>query len=150
MDNIRNKLNKNVMGAAGEHFVTAELLRRGFVAATLYSCAKDYDILAYHPKTETNLKIQIKTSQEKSTSWKIGKKPPIFDDNTFYIFVTLVDLESPIYYIVPSKIVHERAEARHNTPKKNGLSRSDERKFIIEKNEVNDFKNNWQMLVKKN
>lgn len=117
------KLNNNVAGTAGEYYVTAEMLRRGFIAATLYSCAKDYDILAYYPKTDKSLKIQVKTSQDKSLKWQIGNHEPVCDDNMFFVFVTLIDLENPVYYIVPSKLVYDRVEERHNTLRKDGKPR---------------------------
>lgn len=83
----KKKLNNNVAGTAGEYYVTAEMLRRGFIAATLYSCAKDYDILAYYPKTDKSLKIQVKTSQDKSLKWQIGNHEPVCDDNMFFEYI---------------------------------------------------------------
>lgn len=146
----KNKLLTAVAGAAGEHFVTAELLRRNYSAAMLYGNAKEYDILAIDQSMDCaeqrQLAIQVKTSQERTTSWKIGKREPYYDKNTFYIFVTLADFESPVYYIVPSKLVHDRAEARHSTPTHSGKTRSDDRKFILDKSELDTFRNKWENL----
>ena len=142
-----SKLSTSPAGSAGEYYVLAELLRRGYVASTLYGGAKDYDILAYHPESKKHLKIQVKTSQSKALSWKLGDHEPAFDQETFYVFVTLLDLDAPTYYIFDSETVSVRAERRHNTPTNKGTPRSSGRKFIMEKSEISLHKNAWDILL---
>lgn len=141
-----NRLKTNPAGAAGESYVLAELLRRGYIASTLYNCAKDYDLLAYHPDKDKYLKIQVKTSQSKSKIWKLGDKPPYYDNETFYVFVTMVGEEMPEYYIVDSKKVYEVAEKRHNIPTRSGTARTSGRKFKFEKDEEKQYKD-WNILL---
>lgn len=142
-----HKTNNNAAGAAGEYYVLAELLRRGYIASILYECAEDYDILAYHPDNKKHLKIQVKTGQQKSLSWTLGNSAPGYDQETYYVFVTLLDNESPQYYIVHSETVHYRAEKRHNTLTESGMPRTNRRKFILEKEEALRYKDNWNMLL---
>lgn len=144
---MSNKLNRNVSGAAGEHYVVAELLRRGFFADVLYSCAKDYDILAFNPEKNKSFRIQVKVNQSNQKKWQIGKHEPIYDNNMFFVFINLVELESPVFYVVPSKIVHDKVENRHQSPKKNGGKRSDIRKFVFEEDEYKKYENNWEILL---
>lgn len=143
-----NKLNRNAAGAAGESYVLAELLRRGYIASTLYECAENYDILAYYPEKNKHLKIQVKTSQQKGLCWTLGNAAPSYDNNTFYVFVTLFGTEPPQYYIVHSETVHYRVERRHSSPTKSGNPRTDSRrKFKIEKEEIARFKDKWNLLI---
>lgn len=142
-----NRLKTNLAGAAGESYVLAELLRRKYVASTLYNCAKDYDLLAYHPKLNKHLKIQVKTSQSKRLEWKLGERPPYYDADTFYVFVTMVEEKMPEYYIVDSKTVYDVAEARHNTPTRDGEERSNGRKFIFQKGEEKNYQD-WSILLR--
>lgn len=144
---MSNKLNRNVSGAAGEHYVVAELLRRGFFADVLYSCAKDYDILAFNPEKNKSFRIQVKANQSNQKKWQIGKHEPIYDNNMFFVFINLVELESPVFYVVPSKIVHDKVENRHQSPKENGGKRSDIRKFVFEEDEYKKYENNWEILL---
>lgn len=143
----QNSINKNAAGAAGEYYVLAELLRRNYIASMLYECAENYDILAYHLNNKKHLKIQVKTSQQKSLSWTLGDSAPGYDNDTFYVFVTLVDKEPPQYYIVHSETVHYKSEERHNTPTKSGMQRTNRRKFVLKKEEVSKYKDNWDMML---
>lgn len=145
---MSKKLNRNVSGAIGEHYVIAELLRRGFLADILYSCAKDYDILAFNPEKNKSFRIQVKANQTKQKNWQIGKHEPVYDDNMFFVFINLVELESPVFYVVPSKIVHDKVENRHKSPKEDGGERSKIRKFKFEKDEYKYYENNWEILLK--
>lgn len=70
-------------------------------------------------------------------------------DNIVYIFVSLNELETPEYHIVPSKIVAERIKKEHrewlNTLGRNGQKHNDNpmRKF----NDKEDkYLNNWKFM----
>lgn len=100
-------MNYNIStGNCGEYFVAAELERRGFTAAVPMSNTKDFDILAINRETNKQIAIQVKTTRFKKKSWTLSKKnEEIVDDNVFYFFVALNELENPEYHIVPSYIV---------------------------------------------
>ena len=151
-NNKKDTLLTAVSGAAGEHYVTAELLRRYYSAAMLYSNSKEFDILAIDQLPGDTygrqLAIQVKTSQKKGLTWQLGEREPYYSENAYYVFVTILDDAQPEYYIVPSRIVHDRAEERHNTPTRNGNTRSDNRKFVLKEAEREQFHNKWENLRK--
>ena len=100
------------------------------------SNTKDFDILAISRETYKQYAIQVKTTSSKSKTWTLTKKSEnLVGDNIIYVFVTLNDLESPEYHIVPSKVVSERIKNDHqewlNTPGRKGQPHNDNniRKF---------------------
>ncbi len=137
-------------GNSGEYFVAGELERRGFTCAVPMSNTKDFDILAINRETLNQYAIQVKTTSYKSKEWTLGQKnEDLVGDNIVYVFVSLNELETPEYHIVPSKIVAERIKKEHsewlNTPGKNGQKHNDNpmRKF----NDKEDkYLNNWAFM----
>ncbi len=144
-------MNNNIsIGNCGEYFVAAELERRGFTAAVPMSNTKDFDILAINRETNKQIAIQVKTTRFKQKSWTLSKKnEDITDDNVFYFFVSLNELENPEYHIVPSCEVAESIRQSHqqwlDTPGKKGQKHNDNpmRKF----EDVEDkYLDNWECL----
>lgn len=124
-----NDTNVNT-GNSGEYFVAGELERRGFTVAVPMSNVKDFDILAIHRDTHEQYAIQVKTTGYKQKRWTLSKKNEnLIGDNIFYVFVSLNELDTPEYHIVPSKIVANTIKKFHSnwlaTPGKNGKSHND-------------------------
>ncbi len=124
-----NETNVNT-GNAGEYFVAGELERRGFIAAVPMSNVKDFDILAIHRCTYRQLAIQVKTTGYKQKKWTLSPKcETLVGEHIVYIFVSLNELDTPEYHIVPSEIVAERVAADHKkwlaTPGRNGQPHKD-------------------------
>jgi len=88
-------------GMAGEHFVTGELLRRGWLAAMVYGNSPRLDILA--SKADRTIQIQVKTRTAGSKG-DTALAQDKFAPNIYYIIVDLMP-ESANYYIVPGKIL---------------------------------------------
>lgn len=138
------------IGNSGEYFVAGELERHGFTVAVPMSNVKDFDILAIDRRTYKQFAIQVKTTGYKSKDWTLSvKNEDIIGDNIFYIFVSLNELDSPEYHIVPSHIVANTIKDSHQnwlkTLGKNGQKHNDNpmRKF----NDKNDtYLNNWDIL----
>lgn len=138
------------IGNSGEYFVAGELERRGFTVAIPMSNTKDIDILIINQKNFTQYAIQVKTTHSKKKEWTLGtKNETLVNNNLFYIFVSLNDLEQPEYHIVPSKIVANEIIQTHrkwlNTLGKKGQRHKDNniRKF----NDFNDkYLNKWELL----
>lgn len=92
-------------GRAGEHFVAAELNRRGAYAVTFAGNMPRIDILASNFDQTRTISIQVKT--RRSGTWHAsindGKKRKSSSNETnFWIFVDLEkENASPAYYIVP-------------------------------------------------
>ena len=146
-------MNKNMnsinIGNSGEYFVAAELERRGFTVGVPMSNVKDYDLLCVN-KEGKHFALQVKTTLEGNNKWLLSKKcENIIDDNVFYIFVHLHKLDTPSYYIVPSKYVAETIYKSHrdwlNNPGKNGNAHKDNNlRTITFDNDL--FLNKWDYL----
>lgn len=117
-------------GNAGEYFVAGELERHGFTVAVPMPNVKDFDILAINRTTYEQFAIQVKTTGYKQKKWTLSKKNETLEgDHVIYFFVSLNELETPEYHIVPSKIVAETVRKSHqewlNTPGKHGQAHND-------------------------
>ena len=137
-------------GNAGEYFVAGELERRGFTCAVPMSGTKDFDILVINRTTNNQYAIQVKTTIYKHKEWTLGiKNENLIDDNIFYVFVSLNELDVPEYHIVPSNVVAQSIKESHqawlNTPGRKGQQHNDNpvRKFS-DKND--EYLNRWDLL----
>lgn len=140
------------IGNAGEYFVAGELERHGFTAAIPMSNVKDFDILAIHRTTFQQYAIQVKTTGYKSKNWVLSQKAEKLEGkNIIYFFVSLNELDTPEYHIVPSSIVASTIREEHqkwlNTPGKNGQLHHDNniRKF---RDPDDHFLDRWDFLTK--
>ena len=114
------------------------------------SNTKDFDILIINRKNNNQYAIQVKTTLYKKKRWTLHKKNEnLIGDNIFYVFVTLNELETPEYHIVPSQIVASTIRESHlnwlNTPNRLGGKHIDNpiRTFT----DVEDkFLNKWDLL----
>ena len=121
-------------GVAGEHFVAAELARRGFLVTLTRGNAPGVDILAYWPPTQRTVACQVKASdgrRKKTGGWILTPKDEdakLIRSN-FFVFVHMPgDLGAPQYSVVPSAtvaaIIRADFEAWVSSPGKNGRKRS--------------------------
>ena len=122
--------NKVSIGNAGEYFVAGELERRGFTVAVPMSNVKDFDILAINRSSYKQYAIQVKTTNKKRKEWPLTKKnETLKGDNIVYIFVSLNEMNSPEYHIVPSSVVADTITRGHktwlDTPGKEGQPHKD-------------------------
>ena len=147
-----NETNVNI-GNSGEYFVAGELERRGFTVAVPMSNVKDFDILAINRETHEQFAIQVKTTGYKQKKWVLSKNnEELRGNNIFYVFVSLNELETPEYHIVPSKVVADTIKASHqawlNTPGKKGQQHKDTsiRAFT---DEGDTYLNKWELLKTK-
>lgn len=144
-----NETNVNI-GNAGEYFVAGELERRGFTVAVPMSNVKDFDILAIDRETHKQIAIQVKTTGYKQKKWTLSKKNEnLIGDDIFYIFVSLNELDTPEYHIVPSKIVANTIKESHNkwleTPGKKGQKHNNTNIRVFLDNE-DLFFDKWDLL----
>jgi len=139
-----------LVGAAGVHFVVAELSRRGWVALPTIRNTKGIDVLA--SKEGLVVEIQVKSSAH-WRSWILGESAQTLDrKNLFYVFVNLNENEAPEYFIVPSAIVAEYL----NRTDKQGLEAGCRELGMIElpnaygpelKREIEKYKDKWALLA---
>jgi hypothetical protein len=130
-----------LLGAAGEHYIMCQLLRRGLIAALAPAGAPNSDIIITDVVAEKLCAIQVKTRSAKGSDggWHMGKKhESIVSPNLLYTFLdfgkTLVD--PPTCYVVPSSKVASAVRESHAlwlaTPGKQGQRRKDSnmRRFL--------------------
>lgn len=138
------------IGNAGEYFVAGELERHGFTVGVPMSNVKDFDILAIHRKSYKQIAIQVKTTWYRQKRWALSKKAEEFvHDNTFYVFVSLNELDMPEYHIVPSSIVAETVSKEHKewlgTTGKKGQKHNDT-SIRVFRDKEDIYLNRWGLL----
>jgi predicted AAA+ superfamily ATPase len=121
-------------GLAGEYFVAAELLRRGFSVGITMGNAKAIDILA--EKDGNQFIIQVKAIfKKKNVGWPIMKDR--VNQNIFYVFVNLNGdaMAQPDYYIATGVEAFNKVK-QYKT------------RGIIDLSSLNndDFKNRWDKI----
>ena len=144
-------MNNINIGNAGEYFVAGELERRGFTVGVPMSNVKDYDLLCAN-RDGKQFALQVKTTADGRNKWILAQKNEnIINENVFYVFVHLHQLDSPTYFIVPSKVVAETISTGHrnwlNMPSKNGDPHKDSNIRTIEFDD-DTYLNKWEYLNK--
>lgn len=100
------KLNPTQVGRAAEHYVVAEIHRRGGYAACFGGNMPEIDVLASNTDQSRRVTIQVKAKyggRDWQTTTRRGKpREPEAEGDTFRFWV-LVDLrpELPLYYVMP-------------------------------------------------
>jgi len=141
-------------GQAGEHFVAAELNRRGAYAVTFAGNMPKIDILASnHDRTRT-VSIQVKTRRTGTWHASIddGRKCKTTSMEThFWVFVDIENVTAPpTYYIVPLWWIQNNIYENHNTYlAKHGGSRAknpNSKHHGIDSKRIVQWKERWNIL----
>src|SRR5262249_51384848 len=109
--------NPQQVARAGEHFVAAELHRRGAYAVPFAGNMPEIDILASDVNQVRTVAIQVKT--KRVGAWQTSLREwtsrlPEVAATRFWVFVDLNGSEaSPDYFIVPEKWIQEDIERAH-------------------------------------
>ena len=146
---MSNKTNVSI-GNSGEYFVAGELERRGYTVALPMSNVKDFDILAINRETHEQIAIQVKTTGYTQKKWTLSKKnEELKGDKIFYVFVSLNELDTPEYHIVPSKVVADTIKTYHknwlDTPGKKGKKHNDTNiRVFTDKDDI--YLEKWELL----
>jgi hypothetical protein len=123
-----------LLGAAGEHFVMSELLRRGFIAALAPQGVPNSDIVVTNLTGNKLCTIQVKSRRDIGSDGGWHMKPKHADligDRLFYCFVDFgASIDAPpVVYVLPSKIVARAIGDAHvswlSTPGPRGQRRND-------------------------
>jgi hypothetical protein len=131
----------SLLGAAGEHFVMCQLLRRGFIAALAPVGVPNCDIVVTDDIGEKLCAIQVKTRRDLGSDggWHMGKKhEQLRSALLFYCFVDFGKAPEavPVAFVVPAGVVGETLEQTHQAwlaqPGKSGKARNDSdfRRFL--------------------
>ena len=129
------KVSSVILGAAGEYYVMAELLRRGLIAAKAPEGVPNFDIVITDIDGQRLAAIQVKTRRDFKSGdkgWHMkAKHEDLIADRMFYVFVDVgVDESSPVsFFVVPSKVVAKACKLSHAiwlaTPNTKGASHKD-------------------------
>lgn len=151
-----------LIGNAGEHYVMAELLKRGIIAALAPRNSPAFDILATNPKK--TVRIRVKTKSAEYTDWQyvIKKDGSIFrylqQEGDFTVLVNLSkDIKDMEFFILPTlllnKWLEEDFERWFSSPPKRGKPHAADnpKRHLIYghfKEELSKYRNNWDILWK--
>ena len=96
-----------LIGNAGEHYVMAELLKQGIIAALTPRNATAFDILATNGKYDAKIRVKTKSEQYDHWMWNAKQDGQIFRQlsrqRDFVVMVELKNkLERPNFWIVPT------------------------------------------------
>src|SRR4051812_5921590 len=100
----------SLLGAAGEHYVISQLLRRGFIAALAPVGVPTADITVTDDIGERASAIQVKTRREIGSDggWHMKTKHEgLRGLSLFYVFISFPadDQKLPDEFVVPSAVV---------------------------------------------
>jgi hypothetical protein len=108
----------SLLGAAGEHFVMCELLRRGFIAALAPAGVPNCDIVVTDDIGDRLFAIQVKTRRALGSDggWHMGKKhESLVSPTLFYCFLDFGKSpdDHPLSFVVPAAVVAETLAVSH-------------------------------------
>jgi hypothetical protein len=108
------KAGKGVLvGSAGEYFVMAELLRKGWIAGLTPRGAPDFDIIATKNGRTIHVRVKTKTEDSKLFRWNLRKDDRVFRsptrENDFCVLVDMAGV-SPEYYVIPTQRVESELQ----------------------------------------
>lgn len=123
------RIDSRMMGAAGEHYVMAELLRRGFIAALAPAGAPNMDIIVSDRFGASLAAIQVKTTgRGDANDWMFSERHEgIRSDRLFYALVNFgaTFSSTPQVFVLPASLVADACETSHriwlSIPKKTKL-----------------------------
>lgn len=146
--------NSTILGAAGEHFVMCQLLRRNMVAALAPTGVPNADIVVTDDLGDRLCAVQVKVRRDIGSDggWHMGQKhETLTSPNLFYCFVdfgkSLID--PPKTWVVPSRIVSQFLHEVHQhwlaTPGAKGQQRNDStfRRFMPAYESLPAYKYGW-------
>ena len=141
---------------AGEHFVVAELNKRGAFAVTFTSNMPKIDLIACNEGQSRTIHIQVKAKRGGNTwhsSIVHGKRitaPPV-DETDFWVFVDLGDLNvSPRYWVVPDWWIRDDIYRTHQAYlDRHGGTRPgnpDSKHHSINESRLTEWQGRWDVL----
>jgi hypothetical protein len=149
-----NGPNSTILGAAGEHYVMCQLLRRNMIAALAPAGVPNADIVVTDKLGDRLCAVQVKVRRDIGSDggWHMGQKhEEIRSPNLFYCFVDFGKFltDAPKVWIVPSEIVAKFVQATHqdwlSTPGAKGQIRNDSsfRRFMPAYEPLADYRAGW-------
>jgi hypothetical protein len=149
-----SKPNPQQVARAGEHFVAAELHRRGAYAVPFAGNMPEIDILASDVSQSRTVAIQVKT--KRSGAWQTTlrewtSRVPEVAETRFWVFVDLHGSEAqPDYFIVPEKWIQDDIQRAHGEYlKRHGGQRArtpTSKHHAIRPSRIEEWRDRWDLL----
>lgn len=158
MSERRRQGQGTLVGNAGEYFVVAELLRRGWIAALAPRNAPAFDVLATHGGRTVRIRVKTR-SEARADKWQWNAKADgtIFpelgeSDDDFTVLVTLPEdpKQRPAYYVLPTASVDSRLRWRQAEFEKRGGSPANRHRCVILTHDADwlaDWEDAWDRLA---
>lgn len=139
---MTNKGRAQLTGASGEHFVVAELNKRGVHAVPFAGNIPDIDAIAVPSEGRTIL-IQVKT--QRGAGWAISGKERSKEPNPAIVWALVKSLEGtqPQYWMVPDETMRALLQADYA---KNPASFKKADFHKIGERALADWKDRWELL----
>lgn len=159
----------SLTGAAGEHFVMSELLRRGMIAALAPAGVPNCNIVVTNDIGDRLCAVQVKTRRGVGSDkgWHMSKKhEALISPKLFYCFVDFAmgSGSPPFTYVVPAPVVAKALAECHQAwldqPGKKGQQRKDGdmRRFLPDNSHLafgkyeagwlEEYREAWHLLEK--
>jgi hypothetical protein len=149
-----------LIGNAGEYFVTAELLKRGVIAALAPRNAPAFDILATNPEKTVRIRVKTKTEEYDVWQWSVKKDGDIFrylqQEGDFTVLVNLTrETKGMEYFVLPTFQLNDWLVAEFRSwlaaPGKKGKAHSADnpkRNLVYSQfaERLEPYQNNWDVL----
>ncbi|HVF09805.1 MAG TPA: hypothetical protein VNA16_03335 [Abditibacteriaceae bacterium] len=108
-------LSKNLIGAAGEYYVCAELCRLGILALVTPKNNQLFDVLASDADGRRTISIQVKTmSITNDQGWKFGPLKRKSNPNLYFVLVNMLNDGTNDFYIYQYDELVERVKTIYN------------------------------------
>ncbi len=152
---------KNTKGSASQYFVAAELSRRGVIAALTLGNCPNTDILCSDSAGKLFAHIQVKTFPLKKKMCAVGLKAEReFGKRFFWVLVGLSKEadESPIYYVIPSRLMAKHVKASFLEWLKRNPSHDPKNPFRgvripprknLDKWSIKKYEGRWDLILKR-
>lgn len=139
MMKMTSSIDRQKTGLAGEFFVAAELLKRGYQVALTLGNAKSVDLMVHDEASGKTRTVQVKTLRAKNY---FDLEPRKISEADIYAFVLLNEPGSPVeIFAVSASELSSKLDtffgATHATSKRNGVSY----KSLVA------YKDNWGVFV---
>ncbi len=101
-----------LVGNAGEHYVMAELLKRGVIAALAPRNSPAYDVLATLGLATARIRVKTKSKDQRGWQWNAKKDgtifPQLLDQGDFTVLVHLaMNTADLAFFVVPTRLLNE-------------------------------------------
>lgn len=146
MENRKNKIDRQVIGMAGEFLTMGKLFKRGYQASITFGNAKAIDILVHNSCINRTFEVQVKTLHKKNCF--LISKDSITSEH-IYVFIilnTFDDVEE--FYIVPGREILANIDGFFGSSYKNPDKPSS--MPVINYGPLKEYRNNWEVFDTKN